>query len=122
MATFLIVDDSKLARKKQVESVLEAGHEVVAEAENGLDGVEKYKEFNPDFVILDIEMPVMNGVEATKQIRLINPNARIIIASSVTNKTALTEVMNAGAMCHLKKPFKSEMLQHQIMRVIHKGE
>lgn len=121
MATFIVIDDSKLARQKQIESVKAAGHEVIGEAENGQIGVELYKNVTPDFVILDIEMPVMNGLETTKAIRQINAQAKIIIASSVVNKTAITEIMNAGAIAHLKKPFKSEMLQHQITRFLTKG-
>lgn len=118
MATFIVIDDSKLARQKQIESITAAGHEVIGEAENGEIGVEIYKNRTPDFVILDIEMPVMNGLETTKQIRLIDPSAKIIIASSVVNKTAIAEIMNAGALAQLKKPFKSEMLQHQIARYL----
>ena len=118
MATFLVIDDSKLARSKQEETIKSAGHEVVGSAENGQEGVEKYKELSPDFVTLDLEMPVLNGLDATKAIIAHDANAKIIIVSSVVNKTAITDVLNAGALFNMKKPFKSEMLQRQIARYI----
>ena len=118
MATFLIVDDSKLARTKQESTIKDAGHEVVAMAEDGQQGVDMYKEFNPDFITLDIEMPVLNGIETTKAIIEYDPKAKIIIVSSVMNKTMITESLNAGALFNMKKPFKSEMLQRQIARYI----
>jgi len=118
MATFLVVDDSKLARMKQEESILAAGHEVVAVAEDGQIGVDKYKEFKPDFVTLDLEMPVLSGVETIKAIKAFDSKAKIIVVSSVVNNTVIREAINAGALFNMKKPFKSEMLQRQIARYI----
>jgi len=118
MQNFLVIDDSRLARKKQVQSVIDAGFEVVAEAENGEDGLSLYKELKPDFVTMDLEMPIMNGAEATKKIIEFDSNAKIIIVSSVMNKTLIAEVLNAGAIFHLKKPFKSELLQKHLIRII----
>ena len=118
MARFLVIDDSKLARMKQEETITSAGHEVVATAENGQEGVEKYKELNPDFVTLDLEMPVLNGLETTKAIMAYDPKAKIIIVSSVIKKTSIREVLDAGAILNLKKPFKADMLKLQIARYI----
>lgn len=118
MATFLVIDDSKLARTKQEETIRSAGHEVIATAENGQVGVAKYKEFNPDFVTLDLEMPVLNGLETTKAIMGFDPEAKIIIVSSVVKKTSIREVLDAGAILNLKKPFKPDMLKLQIARYI----
>ena len=118
MATFLVIDDSKLARQKQEETITSAGHEVIATAENGQIGVEKYKELNPDFVTLDLEMPVLNGLDTTKAIIAHDPKAKIIIVSSVIKKTSIREVMDAGAILNLKKPFKPEILKLQIARYI----
>ena len=63
MSTVMIVDDSKTSRTMLRNILTEHGYEVVAEAENGQEGYEKYCEFNPDFVTLDITMPVMDGIE-----------------------------------------------------------
>lgn len=118
MATFLVIDDSKLARTKQEATITSAGHEVIATAENGQVGVEKYKELKPDFVTLDLEMPVLNGLETTKAIIEFDPKAKIIIVSSVIKKTSIREVIDAGAILNLKKPFKPDMLKLQIARYI----
>jgi len=122
MHKFLVIDDSKLARKKQAQSITEAGFEVVGEAVDGENGLELYKELKPDFVTMDMEMPVMNGLETTKKIMEFDPEAKIIIVSSVMNKALITEVLNAGAIFHLKKPFKSELLERSLVRIIFRGE
>lgn len=122
MQKFLVVDDSKLARKKQIQSITEAGYEVVGEAIDGENALELYKELNPNFVTMDLEMPTMNGLEATKKIIAFDPEAKIIIVSSVMNKALITEVIGAGAIFHLKKPFKSEMLQRSLSRIISRGK
>jgi len=118
MQRFLVVDDSKLARKKQIQSIQDAGFEVIGEAENGEKALTMYKELQPDFVTMDIEMPKMNGAETTKQIMEFDPDAKIIIVSSVMNKALITEILNSGAIFHLKKPFKSELLQKHLVRII----
>ena len=69
MAKILIVDDSRTSRKILRGLLEEAGHEIVAEAQDGRDGVDKYKEFNPDITTLDITMPVMDGLEALTKIK-----------------------------------------------------
>ena len=118
MSKFLIIDDSKLARAKQAQSIIDAGYEVIGEAENGQQGFELYQELKPDFVTMDLEMPVMNGLDATKKIIEFDQSAKIIVVSSVINKASITEVLNAGAIFHLKKPFKSELLQRHLVRII----
>lgn len=118
MATFLVIDDSKLARMKQEESIVAIGHEVVGVAENGAQGVAQYKIVQPDFVTLDMEMPVLNGIETIKAIKALDPQAKIIVVSSVVNKALIAEALNLGAIFNMKKPFKPEMLQQQIARYI----
>lgn len=121
MVKFIVIDDSKLARKKQVASIVESGYEVIGEAEDGQKGLDLYKELKPDFVTMDLEMPVMNGLETTKKIIEFDPEAKIIVVSSVMNKALIAEVLNIGAVFHLKKPFKSELLQRHLVRLIPKG-
>lgn len=122
MQRFLVIDDSKLARQKQAQSITEAGYEVVGEAVDGQNGLELYKDLKPDFVTMDLEMPVMNGLETTKKIIEFDPEAKVIIVSSVMNKALITEVLNAGAIFHLKKPFKSELLQRNLVRIISRSQ
>ena len=73
MNTIMIVDDSKTSRSMLKNILVEHGYEIVAEAENGQEGYEKYCEFKPDFVTLDITMPVMDGIETLVKIKEYDP-------------------------------------------------
>ena len=66
MAKILIVDDSKTSRKFLRNMLEDAGHEIVSEAVNGVEGVEKFRLYKPDVVTMDITMPVMDGIEAVR--------------------------------------------------------
>ena len=68
MAKILIVDDSKTSRKFLRNMLEKAGHEIVYEAVNGREGVDKYKELHPDIVTMDITMPVLDGIDAVSEI------------------------------------------------------
>ncbi len=85
MPKVLIVDDSRLVRLT-IKTILDRaeGFEVVGEAENGREGVDLARELNPDVVTLDIEMPVMNGIECLRRLRILSP-AKVIVLSSLTH-------------------------------------
>ena len=105
---FLIADDAMFARK-QLKKILEnQGYEVVAEAVDGVDVVEKYKEFLPDYVFMDVVMPERDGVTAVKKIMEYDQKANIIMLSAVEQKTILFEAIEAGALNYLIKPYKPE--------------
>lgn len=84
MVKVLIVDDSEYYRERGLAIIREAGYEAFS-AENGLEGFEKYGEIKPDYVLMDIMMPVMDGLEATEKICKTYPDAKVIMASSVGN-------------------------------------
>jgi two-component system chemotaxis response regulator CheY len=108
MGKMLIVDDSRLSRKK-LRQILESGdHEVVAEAVDGQDGFEKYKEFQPDVTLLDITMPIMNGFECLDAIKAENKDARCIMVSAIGSPDALTNAIQKGADNYITKPYNSE--------------
>lgn len=81
----------------------EPGLSVVAEAENGLAGIQMVEAYKPDVVIMDISMPVMDGLEAAKIIKFRHPETRIIILSMNSDETAKRLSCEAGACCHLCK-------------------
>lgn len=82
MARILLIDDAEYANDL-MEMILEAGgHEIAGTARDGYEGIEKYKELNPDLVILDVIMPRMGGMECLERIRSINPGAKILIVSA----------------------------------------
>lgn len=102
----LIVDDSQFMRKQVIRIVQQIGAECCAEAENGEEGIVKYRELQPDFVTMDITMPVLNGVEALRLIRDIDKNAVIIMVTAIGNETIVKQSIMMGAKHFVVKPFK----------------
>ena len=107
----LVCDDSILARKSMSAMLRSYGYENITEVSNGEDAVNKYKEENPDIVFLDIVMPVKDGITATKEIIAFNPDAKIIVISSVGTQTHLREVIKAGAKDFIQKPVDADLLK-----------
>ncbi|WP_067728926.1 response regulator [Oceanobacillus damuensis] len=105
MANILIVDDAKFMRNNLREILENNQHVVVAEAENGRDAVELYKEHEPDLVTMDITMPVMSGIEAIKEIKRIDGEAKIIVCSAMGQQKVVVEAIEAGALDFIVKPF-----------------
>ena len=107
----LVCDDSILARKSMTGMLNSFGYENVTEVSNGEDAVNKYKEEKPDIVFLDIVMPVKDGITATKEIIEFDPDAKIIVISSVGTQTHLREVIKAGAKDFIQKPVDQDLLK-----------
>jgi len=103
--TVLIIDDSKAVRKTLRMILEKLGLRVVDEAEDGLIGVQKYKQLRPSLVTCDIMMVNMNGVETLKAIRAENPNARVVMISSIRDKAKILDCVMAGARDYILKPF-----------------
>jgi DNA-binding NtrC family response regulator len=109
--TVLIVDDSALIRKLLRKILEDEGYTVVCEASNGAEAVEEYEAYRPDVVTLDITMPIMDGVEALKQIRQINPSAKAFMVTAAGQQKKVIEALKNGAMKFIVKPFsKDEVL------------
>lgn len=108
MAKILIVDDAAFMRMMVRGIFLEAGYEIVGEAENGREGVRKYKELKPDLVTMDITMPEMNGIEAVQEIVAYDPNAKVIMCSAMGQQSMVLDAIKAGAKDFLVKPFNKE--------------
>lgn len=102
----LVVDDTKFMRKMLTDILKQYGHEVVGEAENGRQAVQKYEELQPDIVLMDITMPEMDGIEAMKEIRLLNPSAVVLICSAMSQQDLISDALKAGANGYVMKPFK----------------
>jgi chemotaxis response regulator CheB len=97
MAKILIVDDNRFFRQKLVEMFnREAGFQVCGEAENGKDAVEKALKLQPDLIILDFVMPVMNGLDAARVLRLLMPTVPLILASADFDRLAEQEAKVIG--------------------------
>jgi DNA-binding NarL/FixJ family response regulator len=114
----LVVDDHELFRRG-VSSILRAhaGFEVVGEAEDGAAAVRMYRETSPDVVITDIHMPVLDGLEATRQIKQLDPQARILMLTATDADDALLEAMKAGALGYVVKTASPPVVIEAIGRV-----
>jgi two-component system chemotaxis response regulator CheY len=120
MAKFLIIDDSKLARTMLKNILIEANHEVIAEAENGLEGEELYFKHKPDIVTLDNIMPGGSGKDCLKNILAKDPSAKIILISSVGKEKLIIEQLEIGAKYFIKKPFEKEEVLSAVNVVLKK--
>ncbi|RKZ21899.1 two-component system response regulator [bacterium] len=117
-ARVLIVDDAVFMRRMLADILRKEGYEIVGEAENGAQAVEKYKELKPDLVTMDIIMPDMSGIDAVKEIMKIDPNAKIIMVSAMGHQTLVVEAIQAGAKDYVVKPFQPSRVLEAVQRVL----
>ena len=110
-ARVLVVDDHSLLRTGVANIInLEPALEVVAEAANGLDAIEAYRTFQPDVVLMDLRMPEMEGVEAVRRIREIDPHARVIVLTTYDADEDIARALQAGAKAYILKDIAADAL------------
>ena len=114
----LLVDDAAFMRMMIKEVLTKNGFEVVGEAENGAIAVEKYNELTPDLVIMDITMPELNGIEALKQIKEKNADAKVIMCSAMGQQSMVIEAIQAGAKDFIVKPFQADRVCEAVRKVL----
>lgn len=110
MRTVLVVDDSKTSRNILRDMLEESGYQVIAEAENGQEGFEKYCEFRPDLVTLDITMPVMDGLETLTKIMEYDSGAKVIMVTAAGQKNKMLDAIKLGAAEFVTKPFETSQI------------
>jgi len=121
MSRVLVVDDATFVRKS-IASVLEAaGHEVVAETGDGKEAVDAYKRHRPDVVVMDVLMPVMDGIAATREIVEMDPGSRVVICSAAAERQTVLDAMAAGALDYIAKPFDRGRLLEAVRRALESG-
>jgi len=109
MVKVLIVDDAEFIRVKMNQVLLKHNFTVI-EAENGEEAVKQYTLGTPDIVIMDVTMPIMNGITAVKKIVEINKNARVIMLTNVDEQIIVMDAINNGACDYLIKPVQEQKL------------
>ena len=114
--TILISEDSILARKQLKDIISTLGSPTFVEASDGQSAIDKYQENNPDIVFLDIVMPKKDGNIAIQEIMEIDPEAIIIIVSSVGTQSQLKCALQAGAKDFIQKPID----HNQVIEVINR--
>jgi two-component system chemotaxis response regulator CheY len=114
----LVVDDAAFMRMMIKDILSKNGFEVVGEAADGNQAIEKYRELQPDLVTMDITMPEMDGITALKEIRQINPNAKVIMCSAMGQQAMVIDAIQAGAKDFIVKPFQSERVLEAITKTL----
>ncbi len=114
----LVVDDSPIVALKLTNLLTELGFEVVGTARSGSQAVALYEELGPDLVTMDITMPDMDGIEATRRILALDPQALIIMVTSHGQEEMVMNAIDAGAKGYVLKPFHKEKLAEHIGQLI----
>ncbi|MFV0440916.1 MAG: response regulator [Lachnospirales bacterium] len=114
----LLVDDATFMRMMLKDILTKNGYNVVGEAENGQVAYEKYKELKPDLVVMDITMPTVDGIEATKMIISEFPDAVIVMCSAMGQQAMVIESIQAGAKDFIVKPFQSDRVIAALEQVL----
>ena len=115
---YLIVDDSIFARKNMSYLIESFGGQVVGEAGDGVAAVAEFDRIKPDVVLMDIIMPKMGGIDAAEIIMHHNPQARIVMVSSLGDRVNIMTVLRCGARRFVQKPVQPETLYEAIQQVL----
>ncbi|TFZ39899.1 response regulator [Soehngenia longivitae] len=113
----LVVDDAIFMRMKLKDILEKNGFEVVAEAQNGVEAIEKYKAEKPDLVTMDITMPEMDGITALKEIKKIDSNAKVIMCSAMGQQSMVMEAIQSGAIDFIVKPFDVDRVSQSLSKI-----
>ncbi|MBI3557720.1 MAG: response regulator [Deltaproteobacteria bacterium] len=116
--TALVVDDVAFARRVIKEILTAARYTVLGEAANGDEAIAMYKKLQPDFITMDVVMPIKGGIEATRKILEEDKDARIIMVSAMGHEQLLMEAINAGARDYILKPFSAEDLTRAVGKLL----
>ena len=113
----LICDDAAFMRMMIKDILTKNGYNVAGEAENGMKAVEKFKEVNPDLVLMDITMPEMDGIQALKEIKKLDGGAKVIMCSAMGQQAMVIESIQAGAKDFIVKPYQTKRVNEAEKKV-----
>ena len=108
MATIRLVDDSSVIRNRLLRNLSGTDFQVVAEARDGIEALDKYRLHNPDIVTMDLTMPQMDGLECIEKMVAIDPNVNILVVSALYDKKTGIKALKLGARGFICKPFTDE--------------
>ncbi len=114
----LVCDDAAFMRMMIKDILTKNGYNIVAEAENGVKAVEKFNETKPDLVLMDITMPEMDGIQALKKIKEIDPSSCVIMCSAMGQQAMVIEAIQSGAKDFIVKPFQAERVLEAVKKVV----
>ncbi|MCI1930544.1 MAG: response regulator [Clostridia bacterium] len=118
MSKILLVDDASFMRMMIKDALMKNGYSDLYEASDGVEAVSKYSEIKPDLVIMDITMPNMDGLDALKAIKKIDPNANVVMCSAMGQEAMVIDAIKSGARDFIVKPFKPERILKTVSSVL----
>ncbi len=121
MAKIMLVDDAAFMRMMLKKALTENGYSDFVEAQDGADAVKKYGEENPDMVIMDITMPNMDGLQALKKIREMDPGAKVVMCTAMGQESMVVDAIKSGAKDFIVKPFNSERIVQTVNSIVGKA-
>ena len=116
--TVLIVDDALTMRMRLKDILTKSGYDVIGEAENGVEAVERYRELRPSLVLMDISMPDMDGISAVRAIKVLHPDANIMMCTALGQEAMVRESVQAGAKDFISKPIEEHELLEKVRNLI----
>ena len=117
MTQLLVVDDAAFMRMKFKKLLVSNGYDVI-EASTGAEAVERYAAVQPDAVLLDITMPDMDGLQALKEIRRIDPDAHVVMVTAMGQQSIVLEALKAGAADFVVKPFDPDRVLGAVKKMV----
>ena len=118
MARVLVVDDAAFMRKMVSDALAKGGHEVVGEAGNGAEAIDRFLELKPDLTTLDITMPEKDGLTALAEIVAADPSARVVMCSALGQEAKVLEAIKLGAKDFVVKPFQADRVLSAIDKAL----
>ena len=117
MSKILVVDDAAFMRMRCSKLLSENGYEV-AEASNGIEAIQKYREARPEAVLLDITMPEMDGIETLKKLVEEDTGARVIMVTAMGQQSMVIEALKCGAKDFVVKPFDAQRVLGAVEKIM----
>ncbi len=114
----LLVDDAAFMRMMLKDTLKKNGYENIIEAADGEIAVQQFKQEKPDLVIMDITMPNKNGLEALKEIKMLDPNANVVMCSAMGQESMVVDAIKSGAKDFIVKPFKGDRVLKTVQGII----
>jgi two-component system chemotaxis response regulator CheY len=109
MKTVLIADDSSFMRNK-LKQIIKQNYQVLAEAKDGEEAINYFKNYKPDIVLLDLTMPKVDGLRALKEIMKMDANAKVVVFSAWATKYTMIEALQSGAKDFIIKPHFNQLI------------
>jgi two-component system chemotaxis response regulator CheY len=118
MARVLVVDDAAFMRKMVTDALTGGGHEIVGEAGNGAEAVQRFQELRPEVMTLDITMPEKDGIAALQEIIALDPSAKVIMCSALGQESKVLESIKLGAKDFVVKPFQPDRVLSAVAKAM----